>query len=329
MSTATRTKSAARTAKRSTPKAPARRAEPADERPQRRGRYSRNKPGGGGPAPAGARPVWSGSISFGLVNIPVRLFTASREQRVSFHLLHDQDKVRLRRKLVSASTGNEIHPEHVVKGYPLGDDKFVIVHQDELEGCAPEKTRAIEITDFVNLTDIDPIYFERTYYVLPQQGAARSYRLLLEAMNRSGRVGIARVVMHDKEHLCSLRPQGGVLALSTMYFEDEVLPPDAIEGVGGGPPHVADREAKAARSLVESMAEKFDPSKFRDRYRECLRNFIEKKAEGEKVVVSPAAGGDDEGGGGKKKPAARSDLMAALEASLASARSQAKRKKSA
>jgi DNA end-binding protein Ku len=326
MSTTTRhARPAARSAKRETPKAPARRARPEEER-QPRGR--RRSGGGGGGASPAARPVWSGSISFGLVNIPVRLFSASREQRVNFHQLHDQDKVRLRRKLVSGSTGKDVHPEHVVKGYGVGDE-FVIVHQDELEACAPEKTRAIEITDFVNVADIDPIYLERTYYVLPQQGAARSYRLLVEAMNRSGRVGIARVVMHDKEHLCSLRPHGGVLALSTMYFDDEVIPPDAVEGVGDGPPHVGEKDAKAARALVESKSAKFDPTKFHDRYRECLMKFIEKKAQAEKVVVSPRVGADEDEGGEQKRPAARGDLMAALEASLASARSQAKRRKSA
>src|SRR2546428_2238686 len=148
---------------------------------------------------SGARPVWSGSVSFGLVNIPVRLFTAVREQRVAFHLLHDQDNVRLRRKLVSASTGKEVHPEHIARGYEFAKGHFVIVRDEELEGCAPEKTRAIEITDFVDLSEIDPVYFDRAYYVLPQKGAARSYRLLAEAMKRSGPVGVARVVMHEKE----------------------------------------------------------------------------------------------------------------------------------
>src|SRR5687768_1816954 len=166
-------------------------------------RRSTHRESAGGP-----RPVWSGSISFGLVNIPVRLFTAVREQRVSFHLLHDQDKARLRRKTVSGLSGKEVHPEHIVRGYEIDKGKFVVVHKDELEACAPEKTRAIEITDFVKLADIDRLYYERPYYVLPQKGAARSYRLIVEAMRRSGRVGIARVVLHDKEHLAALRPVG-------------------------------------------------------------------------------------------------------------------------
>src|SRR3954466_9957003 len=170
-----------------------RRSGGSDDEP--RGRL-RGSPGGGGNRegiPGGPRPVWSGSISFGLVNIPVRLFTAVREQRVAFHLLHDQDKVRLRRKLVSSTTGKEVHPEHVVRGYEFTKDQFILVRDEELEGCAPEKTRAIEITDFVNLPEIDPVFFDRAYYVLPQKGAARSYRLLAEAMKRSGRVGVARV----------------------------------------------------------------------------------------------------------------------------------------
>src|SRR5690242_4043571 len=173
-----------------------------------RGRM-RGSPGGGGrSAPAGPRPVWNGSISFGLVNIPVRLFIAVREKRVAFHLLHDQDKVRLRRKIVSAVTGREVHPEHIVRGFEVAKDRFVVVRDDELEGCAPEKTRTIEITDFVELSEIDPVFYDRPYYVVPQKGAGRSYRLLADAMRRSGRVGIARVVMHDKEYLAALRILG-------------------------------------------------------------------------------------------------------------------------
>src|SRR5215212_380165 len=207
--------------------APAAAPEEQDERSRMRGSAG----GGGRSAPAGPRPVWSGSISFGLVNIPVRLFTAVREQRVAFHLLHDQDKVRLRRKLVSSSTGKEIHPEHIVRGYEHAKGHFIVVRDEELEGCAPEKTRAIEITDFVELSEIDPIFYDRPYYVLPQKGAARSYRLLAEAMKRSGRVGIARVVMHEKEYLAALRTVGQVICLSTMHFGEEVVPSTVLEGV--------------------------------------------------------------------------------------------------
>ena len=266
----------------------------------------------------GPRPVWSGSISFGLVNIPVRLFTAVREQRVAFHLLHDQDKVRLRRKLVSSSTGKEIHPEHVVRGYEYSKGQFIVVHDEELEGCAPEKTRAIEITDFVDLSEIDPVFFDRAYYVLPQKGAARSYRLLAEAMKRSGRVGVARVVMYDKEYLAALRTRGDVICLNTMHFGDEVVPATVLEGVPHDGGSVAERELKAARHVIESLAEDFKPGRYHDQYRECVMKMVQKKGEREKVVSPPPQAEDK-----PKQSASRAgDLMAALEASLARARKE-------
>jgi DNA end-binding protein Ku len=263
--------------------------------------------------------VWSGSISFGLVNIPVRLFTAVREQRVAFHLLHDQDKVRLRRKLVSSTTGKEVHPEHVVRGYEFSKDQFILVRDEELEGCAPEKTRAIEITDFVNLPEIDPVFFDRAYYVLPQKGAPRSYRLLAEAMKRSGRVGVARVVMHEKEYLACLRTRGDVICLNTMHFGDEVVPATVLEGVPHGAPEVGERELKLAKHVIESHAGGFEAGRYHDQYRECVMKMVQKKAEREKVVSPPPPDEQE-----KAKPAASKagDLMAALEASLARARKE-------
>jgi len=268
---------------------------------------------------SGPRPVWSGSISFGLVNIPVRLFTAVKEQRVAFHLLHDQDKVRLRRKLVSSTTGKEVHPEHVVRGYEFAKDHFVIVRDEELEGCAPEKTRAIEITDFVHLPEIDPVFFDRAYYVLPQKGAARSYRLLAEAMRRSGRVGVARVVMHEKEYLAALRTRGDVICLNTMHFGDEVVPATVLEGVAHAAPEVAERELKAARHAVESHSSDFEPGRYHDQYRECVMKMVQKKAEKEKVVSPPPPDEQEKPKAGTSKAG---DLMAALEASLARARKE-------
>jgi DNA end-binding protein Ku len=293
-----------------------------------RGRL-RGSPGGGGQSasPGGPRPVWSGSISFGLVNIPVRLFTAVREQRVAFHLLHDQDKARLRRKIVSSTTGKEIHPEHIVRGYEVAKDKYVVVTQEELEACAPEKTRAIEITDFVHLSEIDPVYYERPYYVLPQKGAARSYRLILAAMKRSKRVGIARVVIHEKEYLAALRPLGDLIVLSTMNLHDEIVPVEPIEHQVSHV-HVAEREVKAAEKVIGSMTEKFDPKRYRDEYRDCVLKAIERRAQEEAPVAPPAPAGGKEKAS-KPHEARAADLMSALEASLARAKNQAKRRKSA
>jgi DNA end-binding protein Ku len=268
--------------------------------------------------------VWSGSISFGLVNIPVRLFTAVREQRVSFHLLHDQDKARLRRKVVSSASGKEIHPEHIVRGYPVGPDRYVTVSQEELDACAPEKTKAIEITDFVKLSEIDPIYYERPYYVLPQKGATRSYRLIVEAMKRTKRVGIARVVIHEKEYLAVLRPLGDVVCLSTIHLADEVMSREPIEEAVAGV-HAGEREVKSAEKLIGSMLERFNPKRYEDAYRDCVKKVVEKKA-AKAAPVTPAAPPGRE----KKSHESRAaDLMSALEASLARAKGQTKQRKSA
>jgi DNA end-binding protein Ku len=270
--------------------------------------------------------VWSGSISFGLVNIPVRLFTAVREQRVAFHLLHDQDKARLRRKIVSSTTGQEIHPEHIVRGHEVEKGKFVVVTQEELEACAPEKTKAIEITDFVHLSDIDPLYYERPYYVLPQKGAARSYRLIHAAMKRSKRVGIARVVIHEKEYLAALRPLGDLIVLSPMNLHDEIVPAEPIEQQVGHV-QVAERELKSAEKVIQSMTEPFDAKRYRDEYRDCVLKAVQKRAAEEAPVAVPPPA--DKVKENKPHEARAADLMSALEASLSRARSQAKRRKSA
>jgi DNA end-binding protein Ku len=259
--------------------------------------------------------MWTGSISFGLVNIPVRLYAATRENRISFHQLHDQDHARLRRKLVCPADGKEVHPEHIVKGFEVGPDNFIVIRQDELESCAPEKTRAIEITDFVDITEIDPIYYDHPYYVLPQAGAGKSYRLLVEAMNRSKKVGIARIVFHDKEYLAALRPVGAGLCLETMYFGDEIVPSETI---GELPAHKSagnEKEIKAAHALIEKLTETFDPEKYHDSWKKSVKKMLEKKSEGVKPTVQEKA---------EKKPAGRAaNLMAALEESLAHARSEA------
>jgi DNA end-binding protein Ku len=283
-----------------------------------RGAYRATKREAGEEYGAFGRPLWSGSISFGLVNVPVRLHTAVREQRVAFHMLHDQDKVRLRRRMVCTEDGKEIHPEHLVRGYEVDKGKYVVVRDEELEACAPEKSKAIEITDFVELGEIDPLYFDRPYYVLPQAGASKPYRLLVEAMTRAKRVGLARVVMHEKEHLVAIRPLNGLLCIETMNFPDEIVSRDEIEDL----PHdvkLSDKEVKAAQEIVRDLSGKFDSKDYRDEYRECLRAVVEKKAHGENVVHDTS----EEPGEEEAKPArSASNLMAALEASLAHAKSQ-------
>lgn len=248
---------------------------------------------------AASRPIWSGTITFGLVNIPVKLHTAVREQRISFHMLHDQDGVRLRRKMICPAENKEVHPEHIVKGYEIHKNQYVIVTPDDLQACGPKSTKTIEITDFVDLSDIDPVYYDRPYYVLPQAAAAKSYRLLLDAMIHSHKVGISKLVMHDKEYLAALRPVENVIVLHTMHFGTEVV---SRQDLDAPPEHkAADRELKMAQQLIDSLATDFHPDKYHDQYHDCVMQMIEKKSHGEPIINQPS-----------------------LEPSLADARSQAK-----
>ena len=256
---------------------------------------------------ASSRPVWSGSISFGLVTIPVKLFTAVREKRLAFRSLHDQDKVPLKQKLVCPADGKEVHAEHIVKGYEIEKDQYVVIRQEELEAVAPKATRAIEIQDFVDLDDIDPVFFDRPYYVAARPEGMRPYKLLVEAMEKKKKVGIAKIVMHTKEYLAALRPVNGILCLETMHFGDEVVDPKGIAEEGGRGTKVDAREIKMAEQLIDSLSTDFKPSTYHDEYRERVMEMIQKKARGEKVVMRPES---------EEAPVRGHGLMAALEASL-------------
>lgn len=259
---------------------------------------------------ASSRPIWSGSITFGLVTIPVKLFTAVREKRLHFRSLHDQDHVPLKQKMYCPADGKEVHPEHIVKGFEVAKDQFVVVRQEELEAAAPKATKSIDIQDFVDLDDIDPLFFDRPYYVAPKPEGAKPYRLLLEAMEKKKKVGIAKVVMFNKEYLAALRPVGDTLCLETMHFGDEVVSPESMS-VGGTKARVDDRELKIAEQLIDSLSTDFKPNKYHDDYREQVMQLVEKKAKGEKIVVKPRT---------EERPSKGTDLIAALEASLAKAR---------
>lgn len=259
-----------------------------------------------------ARAMWSGSISFGLVNIPVKMYTATRDKDVHFHQLHAKDMSRVKYRVTCTAEDQEIAREEIVNGYEIGPDQYVVVAQDELDNLAPEKSRRIDITDFVDMGQIDPLYFERPYYLLPDEQAAKAYKLLVEAMTRSGKVAVARFVMRNKEYLAALRPMGGALCIETMRFADEVTLPQELEGV---PQNVKidDRELKMAEQLIGALSGEFEPQKYRDDYRDRVQDLIQKKAEGQEVVVQPAAA---------ETPKVI-DLMAALKKSLASARKAA------
>jgi DNA end-binding protein Ku len=254
------------------------------------------------------RAIWSGAISFGLVNVPVKLYTATSPKTVRFHQVSAKTGARIRQKRVDPSTGEEVPYEEIVKGYEISPERYVLIDPEELEALDPKATRTIDIEDFVDLEDIDPIYYDHSYYLAPTSGGAKAYRLLLDAMRESGRVGIGRVVIRSKQQLCALRPTGEVLTLSTMLFGDEVVEPERLDELDAvGEAEASDRELKMAQQLIESLSHDFDPTKYHDDYRERVLALIERKAAGEEIAVEPAA----------EEPAPAPDLMAALEASLA------------
>jgi DNA end-binding protein Ku len=260
-----------------------------------------------------ARAIWSGAISFGLVNVPVKLYSATSPKTVRFHQVSAKTGARIRQKRVDPSTGEEVPYEEIVKGYEISPDRYVLIDPDELDALDPKATKTIDIEDFVDLDEIDPIYYDHSYYLAPTAGGAKAYRLLLDAMRESGKVGIGRVVLRSKQQLCALRPNEDVLTLSTMLFGDEVLAPDRLDeldAVEDAP--ASDRELKMAEQLISSLSREFDPSKYHDDYRERVLQLIERKAAGEEIAVEPEA----------EEPAAAPDLMAALEASLAAVRDE-------
>jgi DNA end-binding protein Ku len=253
------------------------------------------------------RSIWSGAISFGLVNVPVKLYSAVSRKTVRFHQLHGRDGVRIQQKRVNPQTGEEVAYDEIVKGYEISPDRYVVITPDELEALDPKKTRSIDIEDFVELDEIDPIFFDHPYYLAPDKGAAKPYKLLLEAMKASGKVAIARVVIRQKESLVAIRPAGDVLTMETMLFADEVVPHERLDDLPGEEVEASDRELKMARQLIDSLSGEFEPEKYHDTYRERVLDLIERKAEGEEVAVQPEA----------EAPSQVPDLMAALEASLA------------
>ena len=264
------------------------------------------------------RPIWSGSISFGLVNVPVKLFSAVSSQDVRFHQLRKADSSRIRQKRVSAADGEEVPYDEIVKGYEIGPDQYVIVDPEELAALDPKATQSIDIEEFVDLDQIDPIYYEHPYYLVPDKRAEKAYALLTEAMARTNKVAIAKFVMRTKQYLAALRPAApagdgrAVLVLSTMLYADEVVPASQLDALPSGDDQlVTDRELKMAESLIDSLTvEQFEPEKFHDTYRERVLELIEAKAAGQTVAAAPVA----------DSSARVVDLMAALEASVKAAK---------
>jgi DNA end-binding protein Ku len=261
-----------------------------------------------------ARAIWTGSISFGLLNVPVRLYSAVSRKSVSFRELRASDGSRIRHKRVAESDGAEVPYEEIVKGYEIAPEQYVVLTREELEELDPKKTKAIEIEDFVDLDQIDPIYFDHPYYLGPDKGAEKAYALLVKAMADSRKVAVARFVLRNREHLAAVRPMGKVLTMATMRFADEVTSPEELEdAVPEDGSKLAKRELEMARQLIDSLSSDFDPGKYRDEYREELVALIERKARGEEIVEAVSE---------EPTPTKAPDLMAALEESLAAVKTE-------
>jgi DNA end-binding protein Ku len=263
------------------------------------------------------RAIWSGAISFGLVNIPIKLYAAVSRKTVSFNQLDARTGARIKYKKVSAADGEEVPAEQIIKGYELSSGAYVTVGDDEMASLDPDASRTIDIEEFVDLVDIDPLFYDSAYLVAPDKATLKPYALLCQAMEESGKVGIARFVMRSKQYLCAVRPKDGALVLSTMVYADEVNDPAEI-------PEIADleeieltkKELDMARQLIVSLEGEFDADKFEDTYRNQVLDLIERKAAGDTEIVAPPEVMQED---------KVVDLMAALEASVKEAKAARKR----
>ena len=262
------------------------------------------------------RAIWSGSISFGLVSIPVRMFTATESKELKFHFLDRRDMSPIGYEKVSKKTGEAVPPDEIIRGFELDKGQFVEIGEEDLDRLDIELTHSIDICDFVSLEEIDPIYFRKAYYLLPQEGAEKPYRLLVEALEQTRKVGIAKVVIRNKQHLAALRSHDGRLILETMYYPDEIRQPEQVDGKATSRARLEKAELEMAKSLVENLSEPFKPEKYDDDYRKELLELIEAKAKGRKLP-EPEEPEDGE----------VVDLMAALRESVERTQRQQKARK--
>jgi DNA end-binding protein Ku len=251
--------------------------------------------------------MWKGAISFGLVSIPVKMYPATEEKSLSFNQLHDEDHGRIRYKRVCEKDGEEVSFEHIVKGYEVEKGTYVVLEDEDLDKVPVESTRAIDILQFVDIDEIDPIYYKKTYYLIPEETGVKPYALLREALGENGKVGVAKVAFREKEHLCALRIKDKAFVLETMYWPDEIRPAEFEELDKA--PKVRDQELKMAQSLIDSLTDDWHPEEYKDEYREALLDIVEKKVAGEEIEVVEEA-----------EPTKVADLMEALKASVEAAR---------
>ncbi|MBV8891780.1 MAG: Ku protein [Acidobacteria bacterium] len=251
-----------------------------------------------------AASVWSGYLTFGLISMPVRLFSGARSSSISFHMLHRDDLSRVKQQLFCPVDNHVIGRDEIVKGYEYRKDEYVVIEPEEIKKIEPKTAKTMEILEFVKSSDVDPVYFESSYYMLPEEAGRRPYALLSKALEESEYVAIAKLTMHNREYTVFLRPKEGGLMLHTMYYSDEVR---ELEGFGRPEVELKDAEVKVAHQLIEALAGPFEPQKYHDQFQENLKKLIQAKLEGEEVkpVEKP------------KKLAPVVDLMAALKQSLA------------
>lgn len=250
------------------------------------------------------RSIWKGSITFGLITIPVGLYSATKDRDISFHLLSAEDGSPIKYKRVSADTGEEVDWDDIVKGYEYEKGHFVTFSHEELDRMPTDSVHTIDVVRFVNETEIDPIAFEKSYYVAPDPTAAKAYELLLRALVRSGRVAVAKVTLREKESLCELRPVDGILVLQTMHWPDEIRIAnfEQLEERAD----ISDAELKMAEQLIDQLSGPFEPTSFEDSYRKSLEKAIKDKIEGNEIELSPE----------EPEPAKVTDLLDALRASV-------------
>jgi len=247
------------------------------------------------------RPIWSGTISFGLVSVPVRMFSATESKELRFHFLHKDDLAPIGYDKVRKDTGKHVDPDDVVRGFEIEKGKYVPIEDEDLDRLDIELTHSIDICDFVDLDEIDPIFYRKAYYLLPEDGAEKPYRLLVRALEETGKVGVAKVVIRNKQHLAALRPYEGVLLLETMYYADEVRKPESVNGKT----RLQKTEVEMAKSLVKNLSDSFKPEKYDDTYRKELLDLIKAKAKGKELPEPSEA-----------QEAEVVDLMAALRESV-------------
>jgi DNA end-binding protein Ku len=251
------------------------------------------------------RSIWNGTITFGLVNVPIKVYSATESKSIHFHQVHLADGARIEHRRVCPKEDKEVPNDEIVMGYELSNGSFVELTKDEIAAAAGENAKLIDVEHFVEGEEIDPVYYDKTYYLGAGDDGEPSYRLLRKALEQSGKVAIGRWVFHDRERLVAVRPLGGILGLHTMHFHDEVVEVDDLD-LPNPQRNPSDREIEMAGKLVKSLAAKFEPQKYQDTYRDAVLAIIKRKAKGEEIVEAPE----------ETRQQDSDDLMAALEASL-------------